>query len=188
MSSYTNYTDLELADLLAAGDDNAFSEIYKRYWPILFRHARKMLHDDDEATDVVQEVFTTLWSKASELSLDRSVSAYLYSAVRNKIIDLINREKVKKNYTNSLQEFIDRGEFITDNTILERELSRQIENEIAMLPPKMRQIFELSRKSNLSYRAIAEEVFISEGTVKKQIYNALKILRTKLGSFFFQLF
>jgi RNA polymerase sigma-70 factor (ECF subfamily) len=59
-----------------------------------------------------------------------------------------------------------------------------IEKEIATLPPKMREVFELSRKANLNYREIAEKLNISDNTVKKQMSNALKILRSRLGVIF----
>jgi RNA polymerase sigma-70 factor (ECF subfamily) len=59
-----------------------------------------------------------------------------------------------------------------------------IEKEIAALPPKMREVFELSRKANLNYREISEKLNISDNTVKKQMSNALKILRSRLGVLF----
>lgn len=188
MFKYNGLSDSELIGLLRSGDHAAYTEIYQRYWPILFRHARKMLRDDDEATDVIQEVFTAFWSKSAELILTVSLSSYLYSSTRNKVIDLVNRNKLKNNYLGSLQAFIDKGEFITDNAVREHELSNQIESEIARLPKKMREIFELSRKKNLSYKQIADEIEISEGTVKKQISNAIKILKMKLGSLYFLFF
>jgi RNA polymerase sigma factor (sigma-70 family) len=67
--------------------------------------------------------------------------------------------------------------------VREHQLSQLIEQEINQLPPKMREIFVLSRKHNLSHRQIAEQLDIAEPTVKKQVANALKILRTKLGLF-----
>ena len=176
-------SDQELLSLLRGGDHAAFTEIYHRYWALLYRNAIKMLHDDDEATDVVQEIFTGLWEKAPELLEYNSLSSYLYACVRNKIINQINRSKLKVNYLNSLQSFLDSGEYITDNMVRERELTEVIEKEIALLPAKMRMVFELSRKGNLSYKEIAREIEISEETVKKQVHNAIKILRSKLGSF-----
>ena len=63
-----------------------------------------------------------------------------------------------------------------------------VEAEIAALPPKMREIFELSRKAHLTHRQIAEKLGLSEKTVKKQVNNSLKILRSKLGSALFTAF
>jgi len=60
-------------------------------------------------------------------------------------------------------------------------LADLIEKEIQALPSKMRQIFELSRKQYLSYKEIAEQLEISEHTVKSQVSNALRILKLKLG-------
>lgn len=180
MAAYSAYTDQELTVLLKEGDGLAYTEIYDRYWPIMFRHSRKMLKDDDEATDVVQDIFTLLWAKASEMVFTTSIRSFLYAATRNKVIDLINRNKVKTNYLTTLQEFYDKGEFVTENVLRERELISRIEAEVARLPKKMRRIFELSRKDHLSYKEISDITNTSEGTVKKQVHNALKILRLKL--------
>jgi RNA polymerase sigma factor (sigma-70 family) len=89
-------------------------------------------------------------------------------------------KKIRANYTKSFQDFLDEGEYITDNYIREKEFSQIIEKEIAALPDKMRQVFELSRRQNLSRKEIAEKLNLSEKTVKNQITNALKILRGKL--------
>ena len=70
---------------------------------------------------------------------------------------------------------------MTDETIREKELKGIIEREIASLPAKMRAVFEMSRNENLSYKEIAEELCISDKTVKKQINNAIKILRKKIN-------
>lgn len=181
MSHSTILSDNELINLLKDGDNSAYTEIYKRYWAILFRHARKMLRNDDEAKDIVQDVFAALWVRISELNLEGSLSSYLYSAVRYKIFDLIDKKKVRGNYFASLEKFIEEGDYTTDNVIREKELAAQIEEEIAMLPLKMRQVFELSRKSDLSHKEIASKMHISDQTVKKQIHNAIKILRPKFS-------
>ncbi|MNI50552.1 RNA polymerase sigma factor [compost metagenome] len=69
-----------------------------------------------------------------------------------------------------------------------RELAERIELEVAQLPAKMREVFELSRNAHLSHREIALRMDISDKTVKKQMNNALKILRLKLGSLFVLIF
>lgn len=68
----------------------------------------------------------------------------------------------------------------TDHQIRERQLALKIEREISFLPEKMRQIFELHRKEHLTYKEIAEQLDISDKTVKKQVSNALHILRQRL--------
>jgi RNA polymerase sigma-70 factor (family 1) len=185
--AYGSKSDTELAGLLKSGDHAAFTEIYNRYWAALFRHAQKMLRDEDEAVDIVQDVFTTIWHKNTELTVTSSIRAYLYSAVRNRIISNIRHAKVHESYLDSLTELIEKGEYVTDEQVRFREFSAQVEEEISKLPPKMREVFELSRNEGMSHRQIAEELNIADETVKKQIYKALKALRVKLDAFLFSL-
>lgn len=180
-SPYLQLSDAELTDLLRGGNSHAYSEIYNRYNKLLFIHAFKMLHDEEEAKDVVQELFTVLWNKRLQLSITGTLSSYLYTATRNRILDSIAHKKVQTQYLNSLQEFLMQGVFITDHHLRESDLAELIEKEIAALPPKMREVFELSRKKHLSHKEIAAELGISETTVKKQVNNAIKILRLKLN-------
>ncbi|MES2109925.1 MAG: RNA polymerase sigma-70 factor [Bacteroidota bacterium] len=182
MSPYRSHTDQELADLLKSGDQAAFAEIYERYWSVLFLHARNLLRDNEEARDIVQELFTSLWQRSNSIeATNTSLSAYLYKATRNKVFDHLKHKKVVKDYLDSLNEFLEEGTIETDTLVREKELAAVIEKEIALLPKKMRVIFELSRKQHLSYQQIAGQLDISEHTVKSQVSNALRILRTKVG-------
>ncbi len=180
MSVYSKLSDNELLSLLQSGDRACFNEIYQRYGNLLYIYAAKMTEDSEDAGDIVQEVFLSLLSKP-DLEIKKTLSSYLYSAVRYKIFDLFAHRKVRSGYAESLQQFIDNGEYITDNYVRERELSRLVEKEISLLPAKMRMVFESSRKANLSQKQIAEKYNISEKTVKKQINNSIKILKLKLG-------
>ncbi|MBG6234969.1 RNA polymerase sigma-70 factor (ECF subfamily) [Pedobacter sp. CAN_A7] len=174
-------TDDELVALFKSGNQNAFAEIYERYWSVLFLHARNLLRENEEAADIVQELFTTFWTKAASINLNHSLSSYFYKAVRNKVFDHLKHKKVMSGYLASINEFISEGQLIPDIILREKELAAIIENEINALPPKMREVFILSRKQHLSYQQIAQQLNISEHTVKSQISNALKILRVKLG-------
>lgn len=181
MAAYSAYSDSDLSILLKSGDKEAFTEIYDRYWMTLYLHGRKMLRDDEEAKDIIQELFTQLWNRSSELELTVSLSSYLYKATRNKIFNHIAHKKVINDYQASMIRFMEEGVLITEELLREKELAILIEKEISMLPPKMREVFEMSRKQHLSYKEIGEILGISDHTVKRQVSNALMILRTKLG-------
>lgn len=182
MNIYSKISDNELLTLFKQGDSHAYDEIYYRYWAILFRHARKMLQDSEEAKDLIQDVFSAFWISGQEVVLKTTLSAYLYGILRYKIFDLIDKEKVKVNYLASLNSLNPTNNNYTDYLIREKQLVGIIEKEVSALPEKMRIIFELSRNSNMSYKAISQKLNISDHTVKKQISNALRILRTKVGS------
>lgn len=181
MTLYTTLADHDLVAFLKDGDKTAFTEIYNRYKGLLYIHAFNRLKNQQEADDVVHELFTALWTKREDLFLKTHLSGYLYQAIRNRILDVISHKKVESAYMVSLQYFIDHSEAVTDHLVRENELAALIEKEISALPPKMREVFELSRKANLSHREIATKLDLSEMTVKKHVNNALKILRGKFG-------
>lgn len=183
MSVYSSLTDNHLLDYIKSGDQLAFAELYERYWGLMFHHVLKMTGDKDEAKDLVQELFTQLWLNVEQIESETNIAAYLYVSARNKVINLIRHDKVKNNYLSSLSSFANYHQ----NSVLEqlsaKDLSNAIEREIQNLPCKMREIFELSRKKFRTHKEIAEELQISDKTVKKQINNAIKILRLRLNIF-----
>ncbi|WP_316810988.1 RNA polymerase sigma-70 factor [Pedobacter heparinus] len=181
MATYSTYSDLELFDLLKSGSNNAFTEIYNRYSKLLYAHAYRRLLNEAEADDIVHDLFTALWFKRENLVLKTNLAGYLFTAVKNRIIDYVSHKKIESNYIKSLQNFIDKGDNNTDSSLREKQTELLIAKEIAALPPKMREIFELSRYENYSHKQIAAKLGITEKTVKSQINNALKILRPKLG-------
>jgi RNA polymerase sigma-70 factor (ECF subfamily) len=184
MHVYSSLSDQQLSDLLRNGDKAAYTEVYERYFDPLYVHAVRKLGNVDDAKDLVQELFATLWHKHIELET-ASLAAYLFTSVRNRVLDIYSRQKVANKYIASFQDYLSSSHDSTEHLVREKQLTALIEKEIQALPDKMREIFELSRKANLSHREIAERLQISEQTVAKQVTNALKTLRVKLGVFVF---
>lgn len=171
--------DLLLA--LQSGNKHAYEVIYDRYWQILFRFSRKMLQDENSAKDVVQEVFTAFWLRSAETHIKPPLAAFLYTLTRNKILDMIRHSKVETRYLDSLKQIIQLSDALPDRMYVEKELYDQIENEISKLPEKTRIIFEMSRKEYKSNQQIADELSISDKTVRNQISNGIRILKGKFG-------
>ncbi|WP_316753340.1 RNA polymerase sigma-70 factor [Pedobacter gandavensis] len=184
MNQTSALSDEQLLHAFQSGNKQAYELIYERYWMILFRHAQKILQDEEEAKDVIQEVFTTFWLKAESLLPTQPIAAFLYATTRNKVLDHLKRTKVKTKYIEALRLIMEQHSPAPDERIIEKELARQIENEIQLLSPRMREIFRLSREQHQSYKEIAKELNISDNTVKKQISTALHILRNKFQVFF----
>jgi RNA polymerase sigma-70 factor, ECF subfamily len=177
---YKSYTDEQLIGLLNLQDKTAFAEIYERYWGVVFNHARRMTKDNELAKDILQDVFTTIYKKIGVSDFSNiSFQAYLFTLVKHHVISLYRKEKTRVNYISSLKSHID-NENATEGYLAEKQIREQFEREVAALPSKMRTVFELSRKEYLSHKEIADFINISELTVKKQISNAIGILRSKL--------
>jgi RNA polymerase sigma-70 factor (family 1) len=181
MSTYCNHSDEQLATLLTGGDENAFREIYVRYNSLLFIYAYRKLQDKEEAKDVVQEVFATLWRNRNQLNIQTTLTGYLYKSVLNRILNIFRHKEFSKVYIDSIAHLIDADQSSTDHLIREKEIRVLIETEIAALPARMREVFELRRKEYLSNKQISERLNLSEHTVATQIKRALKLIRIRFG-------
>lgn len=181
MANYNAFTDSELILLLNKDDDAAFREIYLRYDKLLYLYAYKKLRNKEEAKDVVQDVFTWLLNNRKEIHLKVCLSAYLYKAVLHKIFDIFKHKGIIKKYAESGEHYIELDSVETDYLVREKDITALIAQEIAAMPPKMREIYLLKRKSYLSTKEIALQLGISEHTVSTQLKRAMKHLRIKLG-------
>lgn len=184
MAIHGKYTDAELVERLKKGDHAAFTAIYDRYTPLLYQFAFKKLQNREETKDLVHELFYTLWEKRETLQLSGELAPYLYTSARNRILDHIAHGQVEARHIASLQQYIQAGHSSTDHQVRHRQLLALIEQEVAALPPKMRQVYELSRQGNLSRKEIAATLGLSEQTVKSHMHHAISHLRTRFGKLF----
>jgi RNA polymerase sigma-70 factor (ECF subfamily) len=176
-------SDEELLVSLQVGGHDAFTQIYHRYKNVLVIHAYKKLGNVDDAKEIVQDVFSSLWNNHASLPVVKNVSGYLYTLVRNRVLNFIEHKRVELRYSASFDSFKNEKHYELDLQLREKEMQAIINKEIDALPPRMREVFILSRKAHLTHKEIAEKLDISEHTVKNHIKGALKILRARLGLF-----
>ena len=181
MSIYSAYSDVDLIHLVKKEDELAFKELYERFSGLLYVQALKKTKNEDEAKDIVQDIFIALWNKRAELHFHSSVSSYLFKAVHNRALNLFVHQKYHDDYVTSLQNYINQGPVEADALLREKEMALIIDRAIQDLPEKMREIFQLSRYEHLSHKEIADKLGISELTVKTQVKRALRAIRTNLG-------
>jgi len=178
MRDTSSFTDEQLLDLLAQGDADAFTEIYGRYWKLLFYVAVKRLHNHTEAEEAVQNIFLDLWARRKSIIIKRSVKYYLAAAVQYQVLNFFTRRKL----TQRLE--FDGKEPATDSTsqyLSFHELEKQLTELVDALPEKCRLVYRLSREEQLSNKTIASHLGISEKTVENQLTKALARIRAGLG-------
>ena len=177
-----NLSDNELIAFLRQGDAAAYTEIYDRYFQLMFVFAYKKLRDEELAKDFVQELFTDLWHQKLELKEETVLLPFLYVCIRYKILNHFAHQKVQDKFSEYLSTYTSGVSSVqADHLVRDRQLSEYIEKQIQSLPKKMRSIFELSRKAFLTHKEIALKLDTSEQNVSKQITNALRIIRSKVG-------
>jgi RNA polymerase sigma-70 factor, ECF subfamily len=184
MGAFESISDDELSGRLPFGNQAEIKEAYIRYRTLLLGYARKMLGDDALAEDTVSDVFAHLLTNQRQLNIKTSLESYLYRSVKNSILDQFDKNQHRLKYVNSIKAYYEKGEYATDEQVMEHEMVHRLDAAVATFPPKMREIFELSRKENRSRKEIAALTNVTEGTVNTQLNRALKILRSKLTAWF----
>ncbi|MFC7524862.1 RNA polymerase sigma factor [Parapedobacter sp. GCM10030251] len=181
-SIYQHNTDKELVAKLRQGDEAALSEIYERYWDKLFVVAANRLGDQQEAEECVQDVLYKLWRLRETLFIENvNLSAYLAVGVRNQVF---NRRL--KNHRERLRaarfEITDTGHPSPELELIARELEDRIDRAVKNLPSQCRIVFEMSRHEGKTIKQVAEQLAISENTVKYHLKKANRDIRGSLDA------
>ena len=169
--------------LLAQRDETAFEQVFKTHFKRLHAYAFTILRDEEEAEEMVQQVFFKLWERNENLSLTGSVSAYLYRAVHNESLNYIKHQKVRSDHKLHVAYSMKNEVEHPEKKIQAGELEKKIHSALNELPEQCRTIFQMSRFDELKYREIADKLGISVKTVENQMGKALKLLRAKLVDF-----
>lgn len=170
----------ELVLRLINGDENAFCELYSVYRNRLIYFAMKFLKSQNFAEDIFQDTFTIVWQGRKFINPDASFSAYLYTIMRNRILntlrDLENEQQLKNNI---FAQAIDANNSAEDITF-SKDFMELVNHAMEKLTPRQREIFEMSRKKEMSHKEIAEALGISVNTVQEHISTSLKAIRAYL--------
>lgn len=184
-TTFSNLKDTELLAMMAEGSEAAFSELYGRYFDPLFVNGVQLLGDADVAGDVVQDVFADFWQRRATLGIRSSVKGYLYGAVRHGVLNAIRQRQVSSAFLDGLLAAEETFSAAADEDLRLAELQRVIDEAVERLPARMREVFELSREGDKSQHEIADQLGVSENTVKSQLANSRAKLRKSLGDWIF---
>lgn len=182
MQTFSQYSDSELLHLLAGGSDEAFTEIYNRYWKKLFAVAAARIQDMEEAEEIVQEIFVSLWKRRETLEVTTALDRYLVVSVKYRVIKVLGKRYQSRKYMHSMQAS-DLEDDSTRQWLAFEELQERLEALVSGLPEKCQLVYRLSREKGYSQQQIAEALHISEKTVEAHLGKALKALRHGLNQF-----
>lgn len=168
-----------------------FDKIYVTYFSRMFHFAKEYVLFDEDAENIVQDIFMFLWEKRDVLNVELSLSAYLFTLVKNKCLDHLRHKmiaeeyskNVQSNYTDELNMKLYSLETFNSDFSTESDVERILSEAINKLPSKCKTIFMKSRIEGKKYREIADELHISVNTVEGQMSIALKKLRAELKDY-----
>jgi RNA polymerase sigma-70 factor (family 1) len=180
---YITYSDEKILLLITDEDDRqAFTELYDRYFKILFNYTFSKVNDEYIAQEIVQELFVSIWQKRST-NVILVCRPYLFSMAKRLIITHYRKQNTREQH---YSEWTYRAVLLADNTdhhLLSSDLENSYQDSLQLLPPKCKQVFLMSRQGHPN-REIAEKLSISEKTVEQHISKALRILKESMSEFF----
>lgn len=168
---------------LREGDTSSFSLLFNQYYSGLVVYANQFLNTIENAEDVVNDIFASLWEMRQTLDPELYIKGYLFNAVRNRCLNFIEHLRVQTEYQKQILERGDIGGAFTWEYFVESELSDIIEKALEKLPPQRKKVFMMNRFENKTASQIAVELEISPRTVEKHIEKALQSLRADLKDY-----
>lgn len=160
-----------------------FDFVFHYYYSGLCAFAERILGDETSAEDIVQDLFVALWMNHHKINIHISLKNYLFSAVKNRSLDYIQKEKTRQKCRLEPSVKKEIPENLSVSWFAESELKDLLERSLKKLQPRCREIFELSRFEGLKNQEIAGRLNISKRTVELQISKALRVLRADMKDF-----
>lgn len=172
-------TENRLLRDLAMGSHDAFDRLYRLNWLWVFKESYKRLGNKNEAENITQDVFLTIWENRESTSI-RNLQAYLYVLTKNKTLNFIlkNKPDLISDYEDQLHD-----ENSPLKELITKETKSRISLEILSLPPQQQKVFVLHYQENKSTNEIAESMGISVKTVRNHLARAANSVRSILKAF-----
>ena len=172
------HPDENILTKVTQGDENAFAELYNYYKSPALRFTTSLLKDEEEAENMVQDVFLKIWIKREQIKPEYNFSSYLFTCLRNMAFDYFKKmeksEQLRKQFMEGMM-------LIADDEREEKERRMSLlNNAVESLSVKRKMVLKLNIEEGKSYQEIAEFLRISKNTVKNQLVKAKQILRDKM--------
>ena len=160
----------------------AFRKIYEFYQGRIFAFAYMHAKSRDIAEEAVQEVFIRLWERRDQIREDQVLENYIKVSTRNQVMNMLKKASLDLSLQARIRAGIEALKNEAPDRLLEKELARLHQLAIRSLSVQQQQVYRLSREEELTYDEIATRLGISRNTVKSHMKEALKALRSRIGT------
>jgi RNA polymerase sigma-70 factor (ECF subfamily) len=179
----------EWMERIRNGDEQALASLFRATYGQLCRHAQTYVRSATAAEDIVDDVFLTIWAQREKISVRGSVLNYLHTAVRNRALNQVKRERMETRHmlerwtAHATTQPRRPGANEVEDKLQTDELMALLRDAIDALPPRTREAYTLYCQREMRYADIAREMGTSVRTVEHQIANAVRTLWTRLGEY-----
>jgi RNA polymerase sigma-70 factor (ECF subfamily) len=171
--------DFLLLEKIKSDSKIAFNRLFEKYWGKAYSEAYKRLKNEEDAKDIVQEIFTKIWLNRQTQTIE-NFPAYLHVSIRNNVIKLLSRHKPIHPFFDILEN-IPQKNSEADSALLWNEFLKSYEALLQKMPPKRQQIFRLKYHGDLTTKDISLQLGITRKTVQNQLGKAIEFLKVALN-------
>ncbi len=175
------YDENTLLSQAAAGDRQAFTQLYKAYLNSSYNYIFLFTKSKGETEEILQDIFVKIWESREKLIKVQSFKNYLLKSAKNKLLDQVRKEQIRHRVLTEIKRNNSIVQETTNDDFAYREYYRIVQEAIEKLPPKRKLIFRLNTENGLSHNEIAEQLNISKSVVKNQLYKAYDFVRQYLS-------
>jgi RNA polymerase sigma-70 factor (family 1) len=165
-------------------NESSFRIFYTHYFPRLFRVAHFYLRNNENAEEVVMDVFIKIWNNRKKLSDITNLDNYTFTMVKNHSLNFLKKNRIASDdleeyHTTTLIEYLE-----PEKLFLGKELANELQKAISNLPPRCQLIFRMVREDGMKYKEVADILNISLKAVENQLQIASKRIRPSLEIYF----
>jgi RNA polymerase sigma-70 factor (family 1) len=180
--SDATHTDDALLCAIRQDDEKAFAELFKRYWKKAYVMAYARVRSEEVTQEIVQDLFINIWDKRKSLTISH-VPSYLYAAVKNRILNYLESQGIRRKHWEYYKNFIPAQDIVTEKQVGLNELMGAIENGLEGLTEKSKKVFQLSHLEGRSITEIAEMMHLSKKAIQYHLTQSTKKLRIHLKNY-----
>jgi len=174
--------DSEIIERIRQGDIRQFETLFRSSYISLVRYAGTIIKENDTAEEIVQDLFVRIWQEREKIKIESSLNGYLFRAVHNRCLHLIEHKKVVERHAREAVYSAETTSETPFDILQFKELQSKIAEIIENLPERCGRIFCMNRFEGLKYAEIAEKLSLSVKTVEANMGRALKEFRKALNN------
>ncbi|TCD28549.1 RNA polymerase sigma-70 factor [Pedobacter psychrodurus] len=171
--------DSETLIRVREGDETAFRMVYDTYSARLYNFAYRFVKNKELSEEIVQETLLNLWTSRHRLDERYNMGSYLITITKRLSLNIIRNQYTSNIALDKIGSYRICNSNETENEVIYNDLSNYAERMVTKLPDKQQEAFRMSRFQGLSHLQIAQEMQVSENTIKNHITAALKTLRLR---------
>ncbi|MFH5832431.1 RNA polymerase sigma factor [Halalkalibaculum sp. DA3122] len=187
-ASESSLEDDTLVKRAIGGNESAYKKLVDKYERAIYFHILKMVRDQKQVEDLVQETFVKAFDNLNSYSTNYAFSTWLYRIATNHTIDYLRKKKLKtlsidepvKTRDGDMNMQLPDEHAATDRSLIRKQRQQMVQQAIENLPPKYRKVIQMRHMEEKSYQEIADILDKPLGTIKAHIFRAREMLYKEL--------